>query len=118
MKKMEIKVPDIASLMRQAQEMQAKLADAQQGLAEREVEGQSGGGMVSVTMNGKGEARTVHIDPALITDGDDSAAVLEDLVVAAINDARRKVDEVAKAQMAKVAGPLAAMMPEGFNPVG
>ncbi len=107
---------DIAGLMQQAQEMQAKLAAAQKGLAEQEVVGQSAGGMVRVTLNGKGEARAIHIDPDLISDGADNAAVLEDLIVAAINDARRKVDEMARAQMAKVAGPLAAMMPEGFTP--
>ncbi len=108
---------DIAGMMRQAQEMQAKLAAAQKGLAELEVEGSAGGGMVSVTLNGKGEARSVRIDPDLL-EGADSAAVLEDLVVAAINNARRKVDEAAKEQMAKVAGPLAAMMPDGLKPFG
>ncbi len=109
---------DIAGLVRQAQEMQAKLAEAQQGLADQEVEGQSAGGMVRVTLNGKGEARAVRIDPSLISDGEDGAAVLEDLVVAAINDARRKVDDLAKEQMTKFAGPLASMMPSGFNPLG
>ncbi|PHS23027.1 MAG: YbaB/EbfC family nucleoid-associated protein [Robiginitomaculum sp.] len=109
---------DIAAMMKQAQEMQARLAAAQQGLADQEVEGRAGGGMVSVTLNGKGEARTVHIDPTLMEEGEEAANVLEDLMVAAINDARRKVDEVAREQMAKVAGPLAAMMPKGFNPMG
>lgn len=109
---------DIAGLVRQAQEMQAKLADAQQGLADKDVEGQSGGGMVRVTLNGKGEAKTVRIDPGLLAEGEESAAVLEDLLVAAINDARRKVDALAKDQMAQFAGPLAAMMPPGFNPLG
>ncbi len=109
---------DIAGLMRQAQEMQAKLAAAQQDLADHDVEGRAGGDMVTVTLNGKGEARAVHIDPALMGDSGDAAEVLEDLLVAAINDARRKVDELAKEQMAKVAGPLAAMMPKGLGPLG
>ncbi|PHS29208.1 MAG: hypothetical protein COA85_01610 [Robiginitomaculum sp.] len=109
---------DIAGLMKQAQEMQTKLADAQKELANRDVQGRAGGGMVSVTLNGKGEARTVHIDPTLMSDGGKAAEVLEDLIVAAINDARRKVDEVAREEMAKVAGPLAGMMPSGFTPMG
>jgi len=109
---------DIAGMVRQAQEMQARLAEAQRHLASREVEGEAGGGMVRVTLNGKGEARAVHIDPSLTGEDEDSLAVLEDLLVAAINDARRKVDAAAKDEMSKVAGPLAAMMPQGFNPVG
>jgi len=109
---------DIAGMVRQAQEMQARLAEAQRSLAGMEVEGEAGGGMVRVTLNGKGEARAVHIDPSLAAESEDSLAVLEDLLVAAINDARRKVDAAAKDEMSKVAGPLAAMMPQGFNPVG
>jgi DNA-binding YbaB/EbfC family protein len=109
---------DIAGLMKQAQEMQSKLADAQKELANRDVQGRAGGGMVSVTLNGKGEARTVHIDPGLMSEGGEAAEVLEDLIVAAINDARRKVDEVAREEMAKVAGPLAGMMPGGLGPMG
>jgi nucleoid-associated protein EbfC len=109
---------DIAGLMRQAQEMQAKLAAAQKELADREVEGHAGGDMVAVTLNGKGEARSVRIDPSLMSGGEADAAVLEDLLVAAINDARRKADALAKEEMAKVAGPLAGMMPGGMNPLG
>ena len=109
---------DIAGMVRQAQEMQAKLAEAQRQLANQEVEGESGGGMVRVTLNGKGEARAVRIDPSLMEKGEAETTVLEDLLVAAINDARRKVDAAAKDQMSKVAGPLAAMMPDGFNPMG
>ena len=109
---------DIAGLMKQAQEMQSKLADAQNELANRDVEGRAGGGMVCITLNGKGEARAVRIDPSLMSEGGEAAEVLEDLIVAALNDARRKVDEVAREEMAKVAGPLAGMMPGGLGPMG
>lgn len=109
---------DIATMVRQAQEMQAKLAEAQRALADRTVEGQAGGGLVRVTLNGKGEASAVHIDPSLPEEGGDGLTVLEDLLVAAINDARRKVDELARDEMHKIAGPLAGMMPKGFNPMG
>ncbi len=109
---------DIATMVRQAQEMQAKLAEAQRALAARKVEGQAGGGLVRVTLNGKGEACAVHIDPSLLDEGENSMSVLEDIVVAAFNDARRKVDALAKEEMSKFAGPLAGMMPKGFNPMG
>ncbi len=109
---------DLAGLMQQAQEMQAKIKAAQDALAQMEITGEAGGGMVSVTLNGKGEARNVHLDPALLDKADDAAnaaVLLEDLVLAAINDARRKVDAQAKEQMAQMAGPLAGMMPDGFK---
>ena len=81
---------NLGQMMKQAQEMQAKMAEMQQRLADTEVEGASGGGMVRVVLNGKGEMRSVKIDPALVDPGD--VEVLEDLIVAAAGDAKSKVE--------------------------
>ena len=75
--------------MKQAQEMQANMQKAQEELARLEVTGESGGGMVKVTMTGKHEVRRVSIDDSLLADDKD---MLEDLVAAAINDAAHKVE--------------------------
>ena len=82
---------NLGQMLKQAQQMQAKMQEMQDTLAELEVTGTSGAGMCQVTLNGKGEARRVKIDPALITP--DDAEVLEDLILAAINDAKAKVEE-------------------------
>jgi nucleoid-associated protein EbfC len=86
---------NIAGMMKQVQEMQAKMAEMQKRLAEAEVEGQSGGGMVTATMNGKSELKKIRIDPKLAVPGE--IEMLEDLIVAACADARAK----AEAQMAE-----------------
>lgn len=80
---------NIAQMMQQAQRMQDNLKRVQDELAVLEVTGQAGGGMVSVTITGKFEARRVHIDPSVLVD----AEMLEDLVQAAFNDAVNKVNE-------------------------
>jgi len=82
--------------MKQAQKMQADLQKAQEELAKAEVQGQSGGGMVTITMNGRHEVRRVEIDDSLM--GDDKE-MLEDLVAAAMNDAVHKLEETTKEQM-------------------
>ena len=87
--------------MKQAQEMQSKMAEMQEQLAAVEMTGSSGGGMVQVTLNGKSEARAVKIDRS--TMGDDNE-MLEDLIVAAINDAKAKVDAHAKEKMSELTG--------------
>jgi len=79
----------IGNLMRQAQQMQETMKKAQAELAELEVTGESGAGMVKVTMNGRHETRRVSIEPKLLADDKD---MLEDLLAAAINDAVRKID--------------------------
>ncbi|MBL1431518.1 MAG: YbaB/EbfC family nucleoid-associated protein [Robiginitomaculum sp.] len=104
---------DISGLMKQAKEMQENLAKAQEKLAEIEVVGESAGGMVCVTLNGKGQAKAVKIEPTFLVPSE--VEVLEDLIVAAVNDAKRKVDRVAGQQMADAAGPLAGMMPPGMK---
>ncbi len=77
-------------MMKQVQDMQAKMADMQSRLGDVEVSGQSGGGMVLVTMNGKTEIRKISIDPKLIDPNDKE--MLEDLIVAAVNDAKVKAE--------------------------
>jgi DNA-binding YbaB/EbfC family protein len=98
---------DLGSLMKQAQAMQQKLQDAQARLAETEIEGASGGGMVRLTLRGSGELRGVVIDEELLKPGE--GEVLSDLIVAAHADAKRKLDAAQAETMRDVAGPLAGM---------
>ena len=78
----------LGNIMKQAQRVQEELQKAQQKLAEEEVTGESGGGMVKVVMNGKHEVRRVEIDPSLM---EDDKEMLEDLLAAAVNDAAHRV---------------------------
>jgi DNA-binding YbaB/EbfC family protein len=98
---------DIGALMKQAQAMQQKLADAQARLADLTVQGTSGGGMVSITLKGTGELASVTIDPGLLAP--DEAEVVADLLVAAHADAKRKLDAEQAKLMQEAAGPLAGM---------
>lgn len=102
---------NLGQMMKQAQEMQAKMADLQKRLESEEVTGTSGGGMVSVTLTGKGAARRVAIDPKLMNA--DEREVLEDLIVAAINDARVKVDARLAEAMSSITGGLS--LPPGLK---
>ena len=86
---------NIAQLMQQAQKMQENLQKAQAELANIEVTGSAGGGMVSVTLSGTKECRKVRIDPSVLSDPE----MAEDLVAAAFNDASNKVDAESKARM-------------------
>jgi len=86
----------LGQMLKQAQEMQENLQKAQEELADLEVVGEAGGGMVKVTMTGRHDARRVQIDRSLI--GDD-VEMLEDLVAAAVNDAVRKVEETTKERL-------------------
>ena len=86
----------LGNLMKQAQEMQANMQKAQEEIASMEVTGESGGGMVKITMTGKYEARRVSIDDSLLGDDKD---MLEDLVAAAINDAAHKVESSTQERM-------------------
>jgi DNA-binding YbaB/EbfC family protein len=87
----------LGNLMKQAQQMQADMQKAQEELASMEVTGQSGGGLVKITMTGKHEVRRVAIDDSLLADDKD---MLEDLVAAAINDAVHKVESTTQERMA------------------
>jgi nucleoid-associated protein EbfC len=102
---------NLGQLMKQAQEMQAKMAEMQETLGEIEVSGSAGGGMVTVRLNGKSEMRSVKIDPSLA--GPDDVEVLEDLIVAAYNDAKAKVEARVQEEMAKLTGGL--QLPPGFK---
>lgn len=95
---------DFNKLMKQAQNMQKKMVQAQEELAKKEFEGSSGGGMVHVKLNGKNEMVNLSIDPSLI-DAEEKE-MLEDLIVAAFNDAKKKVDEGTNDAMSGVAGGL------------
>jgi DNA-binding YbaB/EbfC family protein len=89
---------NIAQMMQKAQRMQENMQKVQEELAQMEVTGQSGGGMVKVTITGKMEARKVQIDPAALAD----AEMLEDLIVAAFNDAVAKANDESNKRMAAV----------------
>ena len=99
---------DLGGLMKQAQAMQQKLADAQARLAETLVEGTSGGGMVTVTLSGTGELIRVVLDETLVTPGE--GEVIADLIVAAHADAKKKLDVKQAQLMQDAAGPMAGMM--------
>jgi len=100
---------NIAQLMQQEQKMQEGLKQAQAELANLEVTGQSGGGMVEVTLSGRHEVRRIKIDPSV---GDDME-MLEDLVAAAFNDAVNRVQEVSQEKMSGLTGGMP--MPPGFT---
>ncbi len=102
---------NLGNMMKQAQEMQAKMAEMQESLGRVELTGASGGGMVEVTLTGKGEMRKVKIDPALVDK--DEIEVLEDLIAAAHNDAKSKVEAHAAEEMSKITGGL--QLPPGMK---
>ncbi len=95
---------DLMGMMKQVGQMQARLKEVQEELARAEIEGQSGGGLVRVTVDGKGEVKRVRIDPSLMKP--DDAEIVEDLIVAAATDARAKADAAMQAKMADVTGGL------------
>ena len=95
---------NMANLMKQAQRMQRQMEEAQAQLEEAEMTGTAGGGVVEVTVSGKKEITKIKIDPEAV-DPDD-VEMLEDLVMAAANEALRKVDEVSQASMSKFTGGL------------
>ena len=102
---------NLGKMMKQAQELQSKMAEMQERLAESEVEGSSGAGMVTAVLNGKNELKRLKIDPSLVDPAD--IEVLEDLVIAAVNDARARVEQHVKSEMSKLTGGL--NLPPGMN---
>lgn len=102
---------NLSQMMKQAQEMQAKMQAMQEQLEQTEVTGSSGGGMVTITLTGKGNFRKVKIDPSLV-DPDD-VEMLEDLIAAAFNDAKGKVEALLADKMAEVTGGL--QLPPGMK---
>jgi DNA-binding YbaB/EbfC family protein len=95
---------NLGNLMKQAQQMQTKMAEMQAKLGDLVVSGASGGGMLQVTLNGKFELKAIKIDPSLVTP--DDVEVLEDLIIAAFNDAKVKAEAAMQEEMAKVTGGL------------
>ena len=97
-------MPDIMGLMKQAAEFKTKIETMQAELDRIEVEGTAGGGLVTVTLTAKSELKTVRIDPSLLKP--DEAEIVEDLIVAAHSDARRKVETVMQEKMQSLTGGL------------
>lgn len=102
---------NLGQLMKQAQQMQSKMAEMQEKLGALEVEGAAGGGVVRATVSGKGELKRLKIEPSLVDPKE--VEVLEDLVVAAVNDARGKIDALAADEMKKLTGGLS--LPPGMK---
>lgn len=100
----------MGNLMKQAQEMQEKLQKAQEEIANAEVTGESGAGLVQVQMNGRHDVKRVTIDPSLMSEDKE---ILEDLLAAAVNDAVRKIESSTQERMAEVTGGMG--MPPGFK---
>ncbi len=102
---------DIMNLMKKAQEMQAKVGEMQTELESITVEGSSGAGLVTVEATAKGAIKSLKIDPSLAKA--DEVEILEDLVMAAFNDARTKAEAVAQEKMQGITGGLS--LPPGFK---
>jgi DNA-binding YbaB/EbfC family protein len=101
---------NIGNMMKQAQAMQANMQKVQAEIAALEVVGESGGGMVKVTMTGQHNVKRVQLEPAIVTE---DREMLEDLIAAATNDAVKKVEAAVQAKMASVMGGL--QLPPGFK---
>ena len=95
---------DLMKLMKQAQEVQGRMQKMQEEMQAMEVAGQSGAGMVKVTLNGKGDMRAIRIDPSLMKAGENE--MLEDLIIAAFQDARSKVEVEMQSKMQEITGGL------------
>lgn len=100
----------LGNLMRQAQQMQDKVQNMQKELAEMEIIGESGAGLVKVTMNGRHETRAVTLSDDIMSEDKD---VIEDLIAAAVNDAVQRVERTSKEKMSEVTGGL--NLPPGMN---
>lgn len=102
---------NLGNIMKQVQDMQTRMTEMQEKLAQQEITGASGAGLVRATLNGKSELRRIKIDPSLMKP--EETEVLEDLIVAAVNDARGKVEKLAQDEMSKLTGGLP--LPPGFK---
>jgi nucleoid-associated protein EbfC len=102
---------NLSGLMKQAQQMQEKMQEMQSKLESLDIEGVAGAGLVTMTVNGKGDLRRIKIDPKIIDPAD--AEMLEDLIVAAHTDAKRKIETAAAEEMQKVTGGL--QLPPGMK---
>jgi nucleoid-associated protein EbfC len=102
---------NLAGLMKQAQQMQSKMQEMQSKLEALEITGESGAGLVKVTLNGKSDLRRIKIDPKLIDPVD--VEMLEDLIQAAHHDAKTKIEAVSAEEMQKVTGGM--QLPPGMK---
>lgn len=102
---------NLGDMMKQFQQMQAKMQDVQARLDAADIEGVSGGGLVRVILNGKGAMKRLSVDPSLMKP--DEAAIVEDLVVAAHSDAKAKLERYVQEEMGKVTGGLS--LPPGMK---
>ncbi|WP_163833990.1 YbaB/EbfC family nucleoid-associated protein [Spartinivicinus ruber] len=100
----------MGNLMKQAQQMQEQMQKVQEELANAEVTGESGAGLVSIVMTGRHDVKRVNIDPSLLQEDKE---MLEDLIAAAVNDAVRKVEKNNQEKMAGLTGGM--NLPEGFK---
>lgn len=103
------KAPGLGELMKKAQEMQQKMQEIQKQVADMEVTGQSGGGMVKIIMTGQHMAKRVILDPSLLKE---DKAIIEDLIAAAINDATTKIEKGTREKMSSLTG---IKLPDGFD---
>ena len=103
---------DLSALMQQAQALQARMKEMQESAASKTVEAQSGGGMVKVVVDGTMRVRKIEIDPAVVAAND--KAMLEDLIVVAINDGMARAQKMLADEMSKL-GPLGGMQIPGFG---
>jgi|TARA_B100000768_G_scaffold171712_1_gene179269 hypothetical protein len=101
---------DFSKMLEQAQEMQKKMADAKESLKNISVEGESGAGGVKVILNGNGEMVSIQIDPKILAE---EKSVIEDLIVAATNNAKKNVEFKTQEEMSKLTGGL--QLPAGFK---
>ena len=97
---------NMGKLMKQAKEMQDKMMKAQKEIEEMEIDGDSGGGAVKVKLNGKKELLSINISDDLLSEDKD---MLEDLIIASINQAQKKVDEISKSKLGSISGGLPGM---------
>ncbi|MHC5655103.1 YbaB/EbfC family nucleoid-associated protein [Stappia sp.] len=102
---------DIMKMMKQAKQMQERMGSLQEEVAALTVDGQAGAGMVTVTLNGKGELKAVRIDPSLAKE--DEVEILEDLILAAHQDAKAKADQMMQEKTQELMGGLG--LPAGFK---
>lgn len=102
----------LGNLLKQAQQMQAKMQEAQEQLANMSVTGEAGGGLVRITMNGRHDVKRVHIENSLL---DETKEVLEDLIAAAVNDAVRKVEKASRDKLNTITAGI--QLPTGFDSI-
>lgn len=105
-------MPDMGRIMKQARKLQERMSKLQEQLADETVEASTGGGMVKVIANGKREIRSIEMSPEVVSP--DDIEMLQDLTLAAVNEALRKAEELATAEMGKIAGGMNINIPGLF----